>query len=50
MATPKVERLLNLVICLLWTRQYVTADYIRRNVAGYSDDGQSDEAFNRMFE
>ncbi|MBD0862395.1 WYL domain-containing protein [Gordonia sp. zg691] len=55
MATPKVERLLNLVICLLWTRQYVTADYIRRNVAGYadgghSDGGQSDEAFNRMFE
>ncbi|GAC83197.1 proteasome accessory factor B [Gordonia paraffinivorans NBRC 108238] len=50
MATPKVERLLNLVICLLWTRQYVTAEYIRKNVAGYSDEGQSDEAFNRMFE
>ncbi|WP_439032937.1 helix-turn-helix transcriptional regulator [Gordonia terrae] len=55
MATPKVERLLNLVICLLWTREYVTADYIRRNVAGYSDGAhadkkQSDEAFNRMFE
>ncbi|MDL9935906.1 WYL domain-containing protein [Gordonia sp. ABSL1-1] len=50
MATAKVERLLNLVICLLSTRQFVTADYIRRNVAGYADDGQSDEAFNRMFE
>lgn len=50
MATPKVERLLNLVICLLWTRQYVTADYIRRNVAGYQDGDKSDEAFNRMFE
>jgi proteasome accessory factor B len=49
-ATPKVERLLNLVICLLSTRQFVTADYIRRNVKGYNDDGQSDEAFNRMFE
>ncbi|TSD99049.1 WYL domain-containing protein [Gordonia rubripertincta] len=50
MATPKVERLLNLVICLLWTKQYVTADYIRRNVAGYQDGDKSDEAFNRMFE
>ncbi|GAC70285.1 proteasome accessory factor B [Gordonia soli NBRC 108243] len=45
-----MERLLNLVICLLSTRQYVTAEYIRKNVAGYNDDGQSDEAFNRMFE
>ncbi len=50
MATQKVERLLNLVICLLSTRQFLTADYIRRHVAGYNDDGQSDEAFNRMFE
>ncbi|MFW0785724.1 WYL domain-containing protein [Gordonia sp. CPCC 206044] len=50
MATEKAERLLNLVICLLSTRQFVTADYIRANVAGYHDDGQSDEAFNRMFE
>lgn len=50
MATSKVERLLNLVICLLSTRQFVTAEYIRANVAGYQDDGQSDEAFNRMFE
>lgn len=50
MATSKVERLLNLVICLLSTRQFVSAEYIRRNVTGYHDDGQSDEAFNRMFE
>ncbi|MCH5642792.1 MULTISPECIES: YafY family protein [unclassified Gordonia (in: high G+C Gram-positive bacteria)] len=50
MATAKVERLLNLVICLLATRQFVTAEYIRHNVAGYSDEGQSPEAFNRMFE
>lgn len=50
MSTPKVERLLNLVICLLSTSQFVTAEYIRRNVKGYSDDGQSVEAFNRMFE
>ncbi|MEP9392431.1 WYL domain-containing protein [Gordonia sp. VNQ95] len=46
----KVERLLNLVICLLSTRQFVTAEYIRRNVVGYNDDDQSVEAFNRMFE
>ncbi|MFT4044192.1 MAG: WYL domain-containing protein [Gordonia sp. (in: high G+C Gram-positive bacteria)] len=50
MATSKVERLLNLVICLLATRQFVSADYIRRNVAGYHDAEQSDDAFNRMFE
>ncbi|MGC5245854.1 helix-turn-helix transcriptional regulator [Gordonia sp. DT219] len=48
--TSKVERLLNLVICLLATRQFVTADYIRRSVVGYNDEGQSVEAFNRMFE
>ncbi|GAA1480220.1 YafY family protein [Gordonia sinesedis] len=50
MATSKVERQLNLVICLLSTRQFVTAEYIRRNVAGYDEGGQSAEAFNRMFE
>nr|WP_202422122.1 WYL domain-containing protein [Gordonia sp. SID5947] len=42
--------MLNLVICLLSTGQFVTAEYIRRNVKGYNDDGQSVEAFNRMFE
>ncbi len=49
MATSKVERLLNLVICLLSTRQFVTAEYIRANVAGYQEN-RSDDAFNRMFE
>lgn len=49
MATSKVERLMNLVICLLATRQFVTADKIRTSVAGYQDSA-SDEAFSRMFE
>ncbi|MFF0813695.1 helix-turn-helix transcriptional regulator [Rhodococcus sp. NPDC003318] len=49
MATSKVERLMNLVICLLSTRQFLTADKIRRSVAGY-DESASDEAFSRMFE
>lgn len=44
----KVERLMNLVIALLSTRGYLTAERIRANVAGYGD--QSDEAFSRMFE
>jgi proteasome accessory factor B len=41
--------LVNLVLCLLSTRQYLTADRIRAIVAGYSDVA-SDEAFFRMFE
>jgi proteasome accessory factor B len=45
----KVERLVNLVIALLSTRSYITAEKIRSTVAGYSD-GASDEAFSRMFE
>ena len=49
-STPKAERLLNLVICLMSTRQYVTADYLRANVIGYSDTGQGDETFKRMLE
>jgi len=49
MATSKVERLMNLVIALLSTRGYITADKIRATVAGYSD-SPSDEAFSRMFE
>lgn len=40
---------MNLVICLLSTRSYITAERIRSIVAGY-DDGASDEAFSRMFE
>ncbi len=49
MATIKVERLMNLVICLLSTRQFLTAEWIRESVAGY-DDSTSHEAFSRMFE
>ena len=49
MATSKVERLVNLVIALLSTRGFITADKIRSSVAGYSD-SSSAEAFSRMFE
>lgn len=49
MATSKVERLVNLVIALLSTRGYITAEKIRSSVAGYSD-RPSVEAFSRMFE
>jgi proteasome accessory factor B len=48
-ATNKVERLMNLVICLLSTSQYLSADHIRSSVIGYQD-SKSTEAFNRMFE
>ena len=46
----KVERQLNLVICLLSTRQFVSAEYIRANVGGYYENDSSDDAFYRMFE
>ncbi len=49
MATSKIERLVNLVIALLSTSGYLTADKIRSSVAGYLD-SPSDEAFSRMFE
>lgn len=49
MATAKVERLLNLVIALLATRSYLTAERIRATVVGYGD-SPSDDAFGRMFE
>ena len=49
MAARRTERLLNLVICLLHTRSYLTAERIREMVAGY-DEAPSDEAFKRMFE
>ncbi|MCP2163692.1 helix-turn-helix transcriptional regulator [Goodfellowiella coeruleoviolacea] len=49
MATARAERLVNLVLCLLSTRQYLTADRIRAIVPGYAD-APSDEAFFRMFE
>jgi proteasome accessory factor B len=48
-ATSKVERLMNLVIALLSTRNFITAERIRKVVAGYAD-SPSDEAFSRMFE
>ncbi|AEV75576.1 putative transcriptional regulator [Mycolicibacterium rhodesiae NBB3] len=49
MAISKVERLMNLVIALLSTRNFITAERIRETVSGYSDNA-SDEAFSRMFE
>jgi proteasome accessory factor B len=48
MSARKTERLLNLVICLLATTRYLSADQIRLMVAGYED--LSDEAFKRKFE
>ncbi|MDP9094839.1 MAG: WYL domain-containing protein [Actinomycetota bacterium] len=53
MAARRAERLVNLVICLLSTRQFITAERIRDAVPGYeSADGSrsTDEAFKRMFE
>src|SRR3954467_12458375 len=49
MAARRTERLLNLVICLLHTRSFLTADRIRELVAGY-DEAPTDEAYKRMFE
>lgn len=49
MAISKVERLMNLVIALLATRNYLTAERIRNTVLGYAD-CPTDEAFSRMFE
>jgi proteasome accessory factor B len=49
MAISKVERLVNLVIALLSTRGFITAEKIRSTVAGYSD-SPTVEAFSRMFE
>ncbi len=53
MAARRAERLVNLVICLLSTRQYLSAERIRDAVPGYEGaDGSraTDEAFKRMFE
>ncbi|GAA3205353.1 helix-turn-helix transcriptional regulator [Actinocorallia longicatena] len=47
MSRRKTERLLHLVVLLLATRRYLTAEQIRQAVPGYPD---SDEAFKRMFE
>ena len=49
MPTSRAERLVNLVICLLSSRQYLPAERIRRIVPGYAE-AASDEAFSRMFE
>ena len=48
MAAKKTERLLNLVICLLATRRFLTVQQIREAVPGY--DADNEEAFRRMFE
>jgi proteasome accessory factor B len=53
MSSRRAERLVNLVICLLSTRQFLPANRIRQAVPGYEPaDGSSkaDEAFKRMFE
>src|SRR5690349_20250023 len=53
MAARRAERLVNLVIRLLSTRQFLTAERIRDAVPGYEGpDGSAagDEAFKRMFE
>lgn len=49
MGISKVERLMNLVIALLSTRSFITAERIRETVSGYAE-SPSDEAFSRMFE
>ena len=53
MAARRAERLVNLVICLLSTRQFLSAERIRQAVPGYEPaDGseRADDAFKRMFE
>jgi proteasome accessory factor B len=53
MSSRRAERLVNLVLCLLSTRQYLTAERIRAAVPGYETDaagGRGDDAFKRMFE
>ena len=47
MSRRKTERLLSLVVCLLSTRRYLTAEQIRQVVGGYPDQA---ETFKRMFE
>ncbi len=48
MSQGKSERLMNLVIALLVTRGYLSRERLRQVVEGYH--GQTDEAFERMFE
>jgi proteasome accessory factor B len=47
-SAKKTERLLNLVICLLHTRRYLSVQEIRTAVPGYAQD--TEESFRRMFE
>jgi proteasome accessory factor B len=47
MSKRKTERLLGLVVCLLSTRRYLTAEQIRNAVPGYPE---QDDLFKRMFE
>ena len=49
MSAQKTERLLNLVICLLATRQFISKDQIRVAVPQYAA-CRTDDAFERMFE
>jgi predicted DNA-binding transcriptional regulator YafY len=49
MSSRRTERLLNLVICLLATRKWLTKEQIRLAVPQYAD-CESAEAFDRMFE
>jgi proteasome accessory factor B len=49
MAAERTERLINLVICLLHTRSFITADRLRETIPGYGE-AATDEAFKRMFE
>src|SRR5437763_12399101 len=50
---PRTERLVNLVICLLSTRRFLTAAQIAGTVPGYEhdpEDPRDHEAFQRKFE
>ena len=53
MSRNRTERLVNLVICLLSTRRFLTAAQIAATVPGYEhdpDDAKDHEAFQRKFE
>ena len=51
MSARRTERLVNLVICLLATRRFLTVEQIHAAVPGYDQaGGVADEAFRRMFE
>jgi proteasome accessory factor B len=53
MAARRQQRLVSLVLCLLSTRQFITAERIRDTVEGYEvspDASSPDEAFKRSFE